>query len=186
MDILTICLIALGLAMDAFAVSIASGVIIKREKIKRAMMFGAMFGGFQMGMPLVGYGAGRIFQTYITTFDHWVAFGLLVFIGAKMIYEATRLKDIEQTGSALTTKVLLGLSIATSIDALAVGVSFACLKVAIFVPALIIGGITFFMSFIGVLLGNAFGALFEKKVEILGGLVLMGMGVKILIEHFLM
>jgi putative Mn2+ efflux pump MntP len=185
MDILTIFFIAFALTMDAFAVSIASGVIIRRQKIRKAVTFGVMFGGFQMLMPVIGYGAGHTFRSYITAFDHWIAFGLLLAIGIKMIYEALRLETIEQSVSGLNGFSLLGLSIATSIDALAVGISFSFLEVAILLPILIIGVVTFGMSFLGVLLGNKFGGLFEKKIEILGGIILIGIGIKILLEHIM-
>lgn len=183
MNILTIFFIAFALAMDAFAVSVASGVIIRSQKIKKALVIGAMFGGFQMFMPVIGYGAGYTFRLYITAFDHWIAFGLLVAIGIKMIYEAMRLEVIKQSALEISGFRLLGLSIATSIDALAVGVSFSFLKVAIFLPVLIIGAVTFSTSFLGVLLGNKFGGLFKKKIEILGGLILVVIGIKILLEH---
>jgi putative Mn2+ efflux pump MntP len=183
MDILSLVVIACGLAMDAFAVSIASGVIIQRQKIRQAVTFGLMFGGFQMVMPVLGYGAGWAFRSYISAIDHWVAFGLLCGIGFKMMYEAFRLDDIERSASDITGFVLLGLAIATSVDALAVGISFAVLRMSILVPVLIIGGMTFVLSFFGVLLGSRFGGFFEKKVEIIGGFVLIGMGCKILIDH---
>ena len=185
MDILSIVFIAFALAMDAFAVSLASGVIMKKQKIRKAVTFGVMFGGFQMVMPVLGYGAGNTFRTQITSFDHWIAFGLLLGIGAKMIYEALRMEDIERSAPEMTVLALLGLSIATSIDALAIGISFSFLNVAILLPVLIIGVVTFGMSFSGVLLGNRFGGLFEKKIEILGGAVLIGIGIKILLEHLM-
>jgi putative Mn2+ efflux pump MntP len=183
MDILSIVFIAFALSMDAFAVSIASGVIIRNQKVKKAVTFGLMFGGFQMFMPIIGYAAGHTFRSYITTFDHWIAFGLLSMIGAKMIHEAFQMEQQETAASEVTGLTLLGLSIATSIDALAVGVSFSFLNVNIWGPALLIGVITFGMSFAGVLLGNRCGAMFEKKVEIAGGVILIGIGIKILVEH---
>lgn len=183
MNVLTIFFIAFALAMDAFAVSVASGITIRRQKIRKAVIFGAMFGGFQMFMPVIGYGAGYSFRLYITAFDHWIAFGLLMAIGLKMIYETVRLEVIEQSASEINGFRLLGLSIATSIDALAVGISLSFLKVAILLPVLIIGAVTFSTSFLGVLLGNKFGGLYKKKIEILGGIILIGIGIKILLEH---
>jgi putative Mn2+ efflux pump MntP len=183
MDILSIFLIAVGLALDAFAVSVASGVIMQRQRVKQGVTFGLLFGGFQMLMPVVGYAAGKTLRPYICAIDHWVAFALLVAIGAKMIYEATRMEEFEQAKPDMTVIVLLGLAVATSIDALAVGISFALLNIPIVIPVIVIGVMTFVLSFAGVFLGNMFGGLLEKKVEILGGLVLIGMGVKILLEH---
>ncbi len=183
MDIITIVLIALGLAMDAFAVSIASGVIIKKNKLEKALLFGLMFGGFQMVMPIIGWAAGAAFRVLIMNFDHWIAFGLLVAIGIKMIYEALRIENIEGAQKQITGLMLLGLSIATSIDALAVGLSFAFLKVQVIFPALVIGIVTFFMSFAGIFLGSKYGQIFEKKIEIIGGLILVFIGFKILIAH---
>ena len=185
MDIPSLVCIAFALSMDAFAVSVASGVIIKRQQIRKAVTLGLMFGGFQMFMPLIGYSAGRTFRSYITTFDHWIAFALLLAIGVKMIYEASRMEAIERSGPDMTGLALLGLSIATSIDALAVGISFSFLNVSILLPSLMIGVVTFGMSFAGVFLGNKFGGLFEKKIEILGGVILIGIGIKILLEHTL-
>ena len=183
MDIITIIFIALGLAMDAFAVSIASAVTIKREKIRKAILFGLMFGGFQMLMPIIGWSAGYTFRSFVSGIDHWIAFGLLVFIGFKMIYEAMNIEKLESAGSEITAIVLLGLSIATSIDALAVGISFTFLEISIFLPVVMIGIITFFMSFAGVLLGSKYGGFFEKKIEVLGGIILIIIGIKILVSH---
>lgn len=185
MDMLTIFFIAFGLSMDAFAISVASGVIIKKQKIRNAVTFGVMFGGFQMLMPVIGYGTGCAFHQYITAFDHWVAFGLLFAIGIKMIYEAVHLEAVERSVVDMNAFVLLGLSIATSIDALAAGISFSFLNLNILPPVLVIGAVTFIMSFFGVILGNKFGGLFEKKIEILGGLVLIGIGIKILLSHLI-
>ncbi|MCM8814286.1 MAG: manganese efflux pump MntP family protein [Candidatus Omnitrophica bacterium] len=178
-----ILLIAVGLSLDAFAISLASGVIIQRRKIRKAFVYGAMFGGFQMLMPLLGFSAGINFRDAIAAFDHWIAFALLFFIGAKMIYEAFRMEDIERVSADVSGVVLVGLAVATSVDALAVGISFAFLNVAIFMPVVLIGVVTFLLSFAGVLVGSKCGRLFENKIEIVGGLVLVGMGVKILWEH---
>jgi len=182
-DFATVIIVALGLAMDAFAVSIASGVIIRRNRLKKALLFGCMFGGFQMLMPVLGWAAGYGFRSFIAEIDHWIAFALLFIIGSKMIYEAAKFDRIKLSGTDMTVMVLLGLSMATSIDALAVGISFAFLEVNIFMPVLVIGIITFVLSFAGILIGSSYGARFEKKIEVLGGIVLIGMGFKILLDH---
>lgn len=180
---LTIIIIALGLSMDAFAVSISSGVAIKRLKIGHAFLIAFFFGSFQAIMPLVGWLAGIGLTGYISNVDHWIAFGLLVFIGCKMIYEAIKVGDVERTADPLDIYVLLLLSIATSCDALAVGTSFAMLKMLIVVPVIVIGAVTFALSLLGTYIGNRFGHFFETKIEIFGGCVLIGMGIKILFEH---
>lgn len=185
MDFVSIILIALGLAMDAFAVSIASGVTIKNIKAKHALKIGLFFGAFQAIMPVIGWLAGLSLKNFISSFDHWVVFGILCFIGAKMIYESTKLKEEKQDNDPLNGFVLLILAIATSIDALAVGISFAFLKIAIFTPVLVIGGITFILSFCGVYIGDRLGHFFESKIEVLGGIILIGIGTKILLEHIL-
>lgn len=185
MDIVTIIFIALGLAMDAFAVSIASGVIIKRQRVKKALLFGFMFGAFQMFMPVIGWAAGHSFRGLISGIDHWVAFGLLTVIGAKMIYEAVKIESFERSEMDMSALTLLGLSIATSIDALAVGISFAFLDVSIILPVMVIGVVTFVLSFLGVFAGSKYGGLFEKKVEVIGGAILILIGLKILLSHIL-
>jgi len=185
MDLLSIIFIAIGLAMDAFAVSVANGLIIKKKKYFNAFKFGFSFGMFQMIMPILGWSTGIKLKHLIEGIDHWVAFGLLSLIGGKMIYEAFKIEDIEKSEGAITIGILFVLSIATSIDALAVGLSFAFLNISIVVPAIIIGVITFFMSYFGVLIGSRFGHVFEKKIEIVGGLILIGIGFKILVEHLL-
>lgn len=183
MNFPTIILISLGLAMDAFAVSIASGVIIHRQKLRKSLIFGCLFGFFQMIMPVIGWATGRAFYSLISNIDHWIAFGLLSFIGVKMIWEAVKMDDIENTPSDLTAVVLLGLAVATSIDALAVGLGFACLNVSIIFPVIMIGIVTFILSTLGVLIGARVGHFLEKKVEIVGGIILILIGIKILIEH---
>jgi putative Mn2+ efflux pump MntP len=169
--------------MDAFAVAISSGLAMERIRIKNALKIGIAFGLFQAGMPILGWLAGSRLRTLISELDHWVAFGLLALIGGKMIYEAVCTHCDERAVNALDNKTLLGLSIATSIDALAVGISFAFLEKAVFVPSLIIGSVTFLLSTCGVLLGHRFGCYLGKRVEIVGGLVLIAIGFKILIEH---
>jgi len=186
MDLFTVFFIALGLAMDAFAVSIAFGVITKRNRTKKALLLGFMFGGFQMIMPIIGWSAGYTFRSFISNIDHWIAFVLLFFIGIKMIYEALKIEDLEHTETDTTALILLGIAIATSIDALAVGISFAFLQVSIVFPILVIGIITFVLSFLGIFIGNKYGRLFEKKIEVFGGLILVFIGFKILVSHLLM
>ena len=185
MDIITVIAIAFGLAMDAFAVSITSGITIKRLKINHALKIALFFGLFQAIMPLVGWLAGLSLRGFIAEIDHWIAFGLLSFIGCKMIYESIAVQSKEKQINPLNIYVLLMLSVATSIDALAVGVSFAFLKISIVTPAIVIGTITFILSFFGVFIGNRIGHFFENKIEIAGGLILIGIGVKILLEHLI-
>lgn len=175
--------IALGLAMDAFAVSITSGLTIQHLRIRHAVRIAFFFGAFQAVMPVAGWAAGLGIRNAITQIDHWIAFGLLSLIGGKMIYESLRMNPIEKRVDPLKISILLILSLATSIDALIVGVTFAILNVSIIRPIIIIGTITFVLSFVGVLVGDRLGHFFEKKIEIVGGLVLIGIGVKILIEH---
>ncbi|MDP8267965.1 MAG: manganese efflux pump MntP family protein [Candidatus Tenebribacter davisii] len=183
MNIVTIILIAFGLAMDAFAVSIASGVTLKCFKVCPAIRVAFFFGGFQALMPVLGWLAGTSFQHYIAAFDHWVAFGLLTFIGGKMIYESFLFGKTKSNCDPNKLSTVFILAIATSIDALAVGLSFAVLNIQIIQPAIIIGIITFILSLLGVYLGGKIGSLFENKIELIGGIVLIGIGLKILIEH---
>ena len=184
MDFIIVIFIALALAMDSFAVSITSGVTIKKLKVGNALKIALLFGFFQGFMPVIGWLAGTSLRTFISGFDHWVAYGLLSFIGLKMIYESFKLESAEKEGK-LNSYVLLVLAIVTSIDALAVGISFAFLKIAIITPVIVIGIITFLLSFIGVFIGNKIGPFFENKVEFLGGLILVAIGVRILIEHLI-
>ncbi len=183
MDLITITVIAFGLAMDAFAVSITSGITIKHLRINNALRIAIFFGLFQAIMPGIGWLAGFSLRDFISGIDHWIAFGLLSMIGCKMIFESTRMGSSEKEIDPLNIYVLLILSIATSIDAFAVGLSLSFLKVAIVTTAIIIGIITFLLSFIGVFVGNRFGHFFENKIEVIGGLILIGIGIKILIEH---
>jgi len=185
MDITAIILIAFGLAMDAFAVSITSGIAIKHLKLSHALRIAAFFGGFQAIMPLIGWTAGLNIANYISGIDHWIAFALLAFIGSKMIYEATKMEKVEKETNPLDIKVLLLLAIATSIDALAVGLSFAFLKIGIITPIIIIGTITFALSFTGTYAGRKLGHLFENKIEIAGGILLIAIGTEILLEHLI-
>jgi len=182
-NLITIILIAFGLAMDAFAVSVTSGITIKELKIRNALKIALFFGLFQAVMPVIGWLAGLSLRALISSIDHWIAFGLLFIVGCKMIYESFNLASDKRTINPLDVYILLMLSLATSIDALAVGVSFAFLKVSIATPVIIIGVVTFGLSFLGVYIGDRFGHFFEKKIEIAGGLILIGIGIKILIEH---
>ncbi|MCK4271119.1 manganese efflux pump [bacterium] len=183
MNIVTIVFVAFGLAMDAFAVSIASGVAIKNLRINHAFRIALFFGLFQAVMPVIGWLAGIGLKDFICGVDHWIAFGLLSMIGCKMIYESTKLETERKKINPLNVSVLLMLSIATSIDALAVGVSFAFIQMAIITPIIVIGIVTFLLSYLGTFVGNKFGHFFERKIELAGGLILIGMGTKILIEH---
>ena len=183
MDFLTLFFIAVGLAMDAFAVSIASGLTMEKLRIRYALRIALFFGVFQAFMPIIGFMAGMSIRDYIFHIDHWIAFGLLAFIGSKMIYESVFLESNDKKMDPNDIQMLLVLSVATSIDALAVGISLSLLKVDIFLPALIIGVVTFILSYLGVLIGKSMGHLFEKKIEVLGGLVLIGIGIRILFEH---
>lgn len=187
MGIIELALIAVGLSMDAFAVSVCKGLGMKRLDMGQALVIALFFGGFQALMPLAGWALGSGFQSYIEPVDHWIAFALLAFIGGKMLYDAFHEEDGDEpvAGEAarLDLKEILMLAIATSIDALAVGVSFAFLQVDI-VPAIsLIGVITFALSLVGVVVGHQFGARFEKPATIVGGLVLILIGLKIFLEH---
>ena len=175
-------LIALSLAMDSFPVAITRGLAITQEKILgEALKVGFFFGFFQAIMPLIGWLAGVSILEFISAFDHWITFGLLTLIGLRMIYEAIKTES-KKIVSSPSLSVLFMLSIATSIDALAVGLSYSFLTVSILMPAVIIGVVTFSLSFSGVYIGKRFGAIF-KKIGVLGGLILIGIGIKILTEH---
>ena len=173
--------IAVGLSMDAFAVSICKGLAMKKMSWKNAGLAGLYFGGFQMFMPLVGYLLGTGFRDKITSIDHWIAFVLLAFIGINMIKEA--FSDEEDADSSFDVKTMLILAVATSIDALAVGVTFAFLNVQILPAVSLIGVTTFVLSAVGVRVGNVFGSRYKSKAELAGGIILVLMGVKILLEH---
>ena len=183
MDITTVLIIAVGLAMDAFAVSISSGLAIKKIRMGHAFRIAFFFGAFQAIMPVIGWLAGLGLKDFISAIDHWIAFVLLSIVGGKMIYESTFLDEEKDEKDTLNIYVLLILSIATSIDALAVGLTLSFLNVDIASPAVIIGIVTFLLSFLGVYIGDRFGHFFESKIEIVGGLILIGIGIKILVEH---
>lgn len=186
MNLISIVMIAIGLSMDAFAVSLTTGMTTdKSNRLKIAFKAGIFFGGFQGIMPLIGWLLGINFIQYIEKIDHWIAFILLVFIGGKMIIESIRDKGEEEKEIDLSNKKFLILAIATSIDALAVGVSFAFLNVNIIFASLVIACITFIFSFAAVYIGKIFGEVLKSKSEIIGGIILVIMGSKILIEHLM-
>lgn len=182
MNVTELFLIAVGLSMDAFAVSICKGLSMKKIDWKKASIIGFYFGIFQAGMPLIGYLLGVQFKDKITAIDHWIAFVLLGLIGINMIHEALKGEE-EKTNDSIGFRVMLGLAVATSIDALAVGVTFAFLKVDIISAIIFIGITTLVISIIGVKIGTVFGTKYKTKAELAGGVILVLMGVKILIEH---
>jgi len=185
MSEITLLLIALGLAMDAFAVSVASGVAIHRLRVRHALLLASFFGGFQAAMPVLGWFLGRRARGFVGGVDHWLAFGLLLFVGGKMLYEARFLDGERPPRDPLNLSALLLLAVATSLDAFAVGLSLSMLGVPIAHPALVIGVVAFVMSFAGVYIGDAVGHFFERRLEVAGGAILIGIGVKILLDHLL-
>lgn len=178
---LALLLIAVGLSMDAFAVAISKGLSLRRMSYKTALITGAFFGGFQALMPLIGFLLGTRFESYITAFDHWIAFILLSIIGLNMIKESRGPCEVMEDRFNLKDMVVL--SLATSIDALAVGVTFAFLGVEIIPAVTMIGVTTFIFSFFGVKIGNVFGECYKSRAEFAGGVILILMGLKILLEH---
>lgn len=182
MGMMELFLIAVGLSMDAFAVSICKGLSVRKATVKQSLTVGAYFGGFQTLMPTLGFLLGVQFESFIVSIDHWIAFVLLAFIGGNMIRESFQ-KDEEEMNASFDFKTMLPLAIATSIDALAMGVTFAFLQVDIVPAVLFIGVITFVLSAIGLKVGNVFGAKYKSRAELFGGVVLVLMGVKILLEH---
>lgn len=183
----TLLLMGVGLSMDAFAVSICKGLSMRKVNKKQCLVIGLFFGGFQALMPFIGWVLGSQFEQYITSIDHWIAFILLGFIGGKMVVEAIQEKDeaveVEKMDPPLDFKEMFILAIATSIDALAVGITFAFLQVPIVEAVSIIGITTFVISVIGVYVGNFFGNRYKKKAELAGGIILILIGLKILLEH---
>ncbi len=182
MTLLNLFLIAVGLSMDAFAVSVCKGLAMDKAPLKKAAVAGAWFGSFQALMPLVGYLLGSRFEKYITRVDHWIAFILLGLIGLNMIKEAFS-KEEEKASSTMYFKEMFLLSVATSIDALAVGITFAFLRVDILPAVGLIGITTFLLSIVGVKAGNIFGNRYKSRAELAGGILLVLMGSKILLEH---
>ena len=186
MSLLELFLLAVGLSMDAFAVSVCKGLSVRRGSMKQALTVGIWFGGFQALMPFLGYLLGITFSSLITSIDHWIAFILLAFIGGKMLWEAFTEDEDEDDGKdaeKIDLVEYLILAIATSIDALAVGISFAALSVDIVPAVSLIGITTFVFSVAGVAIGHTFGARYEKPATIVGGVVLVLIGLKILLEH---
>ncbi len=184
MGFIELLLIAIGLSMDAFAVSVCKGLAAKKISFRHYFIIGAWFGGFQALMPALGYMLGSTFEEYITAFDHWIAFALLLLIGVNMIKESFSKDEDGVGGDSFGFKTMLVMAVATSIDALAVGVTFALLPdVNIIAAVLFIGVITFVLSGIGLKVGNIFGLKYKSKAEIAGGVILVLIGVKILLEH---
>lgn len=190
MSLLAIFMLAIGLSMDAFSVAICKGLSMKKITVAKMLVVGTWFGLFQAMMPLIGYYLGSAFSSAIVKIDHWIAFVLLSFIGINMIKEALE-KEVETPGDKntgtenLSFKEMLILAVATSIDALACGITFAFLKVNIWVAVSLIGATTFVFGFCGVKIGNVFGVKYKSKAELAGGIILIVLGVKILIEHLM-
>lgn len=194
MDLFTLILLAVGLSMDAFAVSICKGLAIKKLSFRHMLIIGAWFGCFQAIMPMIGYFLGIQFARFVNSFAPWIAFILLLLIGINMIRESfsKEEKEYEET-SAIGFKTMLFMAIATSIDALAVGITFACVPVSIIqatallntiLAVIIIGITTFIISIVGVKIGNIFGSLYKNKAEFVGGVILILLGIKIIVEHY--
>lgn len=182
MSIFELIIVAIGLSMDAFAVAVCKGLSVGKLRVRHALICGAWFGVFQAIMPALGYLLGTQFEKYITSVDHWIAFLLLFLIGGNMIREGL-LKDEEEIDSSFSAKAMLPLAIATSIDALAMGVTFAAVQAPIVPAVSLIGCVTFALSAVGVKIGNVFGMKYKAPAEIVGGAVLVLLGVKILLEH---
>lgn len=185
MAFLTIIIIAIALAMDAFAVSIVSGSAFKQLKVRHALRMALFFGLFQAFMPLLGVLAGLKIRNYISHYDHWVAFVLLAAVGCKMIYESFKIESSNATFDPSNIMVLFVLSTATSIDALAVGITLSFLNVSLALAVSVIGTVTFVLSYLGTVIGKKFGHFCESKIEAAGGLILIGLGLKIVLEHLL-
>ena len=185
MGIIELVLIAIGLAMDAFAVSVAKGLSLRRIEPRHALTAGLWFGGFQALMPLVGYFLGRSFAGVVTNVDHWIAFGLLALIGLNMIRETIWGDEEDDTSSDFGFRTMFVMAVATSIDALAVGISLAFLNVHVWCAVLIIGVVTLIISASGIYLGRIFGSHLGDKAGIVGGIVLIAIGIKILVEHLI-
>ena len=182
MELFEIIAIGVGLAMDAFAVSICKGLSMKKIDWKKAIIIALYFGIFQALMPVLGYFLGSTFSSFVQSVDHWIAFILLAIIGGNMIKDSTD-DEVEKRNDKVDVKTMLLLAIATSIDALAVGVTFAFFEVNLLLSISIIGIITFVLSFLGVIIGNKFGDKFQNRAELAGGIVLIIIGLKILLEH---
>jgi putative Mn2+ efflux pump MntP len=184
MDLITIFILAIGLSVDAFSVAIGIGAANTKRSWSPMLRLAAAFGLFQFAMPIAGWLAGQTVVDIISDYDHWIAFALLTYVGGKMVWEGFENENDEEKDDQTRGLPLLLLSIATSIDALAVGFSFSILKVPILFPATIIGIVCFLMTAIGMMFGKVLARIFGKKVEIFGGIVLIGIGIKILIDHW--
>ena len=182
-NLITIIIIAISLSMDAFAVSVVSGAVYKQLRVKHIFRMAFFFGFFQAFMPLVGYLTALSFKELIADFDHWIVFSILTAIGFKMIYESFKMAAVEKNYTVSNLAVLLILSVATSIDALAVGITLSLITDNIVTALVVIGIVTFILTCFGAVLGKKFGHFFEAKIEAVGGLVLIGLGVKILLGH---
>ncbi len=184
MSFWTLILISLGVSADAFAVALGKGLQLRRLRLRDAVLIAATFGIFQAAMPVIGWLLGTSLRSYITEIDHWIAFGLLAVIGGKMIWEALRAHPDERPDDEpIAVRELLVLGVATSIDALAVGISFAFLEVSIVAAVIAIGVITFAVSLVGVFLGHRAGIRFRGPAEVVGGLILILIGLRILLDH---
>jgi len=183
MNLSDIILIAIGLAMDCFAVSIACGIAMKPFRYGPAIRIAFLFGLFQAVMPLLGWLAGSTFQHLIETFDHWIAFGILVLLGGRMIWENFFVHPDEKSLNPFKLRVVLALALATSIDALAIGVSFAFMRIDLWLSILLIGAASVLFSSLGLFIGHRYGHRFNIPAELFGGIVLIGIGVKIVLEH---
>jgi manganese efflux pump family protein len=182
---LEIFMVAISLAMDCFAVSVAGGALVKKPRIGNALKIGGFFGGFQAVMPLIGWGIGFGFKKYIENYDHWIAFALLLGIGAKMIIESFKKEEDKKEKNILANFTLFVLAVATSIDALIIGLGISIFKVPIAYSVLIIGSFAFLLSVTGYFIGHKVGKFLKNRAELAGGIVLIGIGAKILIEHLL-
>ena len=180
MGVIELLLLSIGLAMDAFAVSVCKGISMKKINCKKSCIIGLWFGGFQALMPTIGYFLGSAFESLVTNIDHWIAFILLGIIGGNMIKEAF---CNDESNDDISFKTMFVLAVATSIDALAIGITFAFLRVNLLLAISMIGIITFVISIIGTKVGNKFGSKYEKKAELAGGIILILIGIKILLEH---
>jgi putative Mn2+ efflux pump MntP len=183
MHLFTVIVVAVSLAIDAFVVSVVSGGAYKQLHVKHVLRMAVFFGSFQAIMPLIGFMAGLSIEEHIEIYDHWIAFGLLSAVGCKMIYEAFKIKSIGEKMDPSNIFVLLMLSVATSIDALAIGITLSLITGSIIAAVVIIGLVTFVLSYLGVYIGKRFGHFFENKIEAVGGIILIGLGVKIMFEH---
>ncbi|MCD7937765.1 MAG: manganese efflux pump MntP family protein [Tannerellaceae bacterium] len=183
MTFIEIILLAIGLSMDSLAVSVTGGAVIRDCTRRNIMKIALVMGGFQAGMTVIGYLIGKTFASYIEAFDHWIAFLLLLYLGGSMIYNSFATDEEDKKINPLENKTLMALGIATSIDALAIGLSFAVLQKTIVSPACIIGLVTFAFSGFGVYFGNKFGKMINIKLDLIGGIILIAIGTKILLEH---